>query len=769
DDPKAIADYANNRPLPGTRSGNRLYAFESGMTLTGAKADHRFPVKTSRASLLAFALAKALRHEGLALPTGIPASILDTCDIAAAALACGLHAGDISALAHEMAAAKMACVALAGPFLPKSVHVACDLINAMLKSACVRKNSGLDAASAQLLTHQEMTSLLQRMASGAFSAAIFWRTDPAAAFAADNLWQRAASATKVKVHIGRYADETSAACGIVLPENHWLESWADLTDDGNRILTQQPAISPLYDTLQGEDILLGLVSRFGHMKTQDYNGFLKDFWHKHIYPSGHLSSFEAFWSAVLHDGIHITKPDSASLPGLRSSDIDQALAAATTTTDSGGLELTLKADPRVYDGRYANNGWLQELPDPVSKLTWGNALMLSTADMQSSKLSDGDLVRLSADGPPTQSFGGRSTRQRRVPGSRTIEIPVLTQPGQAQGSVTAYLGYGRRTGAVATGIGADLYPLLSFDADAPFLRRDVAITATGKKVRLPLTQKHSTTEGRDLVRSMALERFVESRECAGHAHEVPTLYDAQPTDEHKWGMAIDLNSCTGCSACVVACQSENNIPSVGPENVYKGRAMHWMRIDRYYEGDTANPKVLQQPMLCQQCDNAPCESVCPVNATNHSPDGLNQMVYNRCVGTRYCANNCPYKVRRFNFFEYFDTIAESERLVFNPEVTVRSRGVMEKCTFCVQRIQDARQHAKSEDRTLRDGEIKPACAVACPAQAIVFGDTNDPVSRVSLLSKDERGYRVLEELGARPAITYLTEMKNPDMGHSDET
>jgi molybdopterin-containing oxidoreductase family iron-sulfur binding subunit len=314
---------------------------------------------------------------------------------------------------------------------------------------------------------------------------------------------------------------------------------------------------------------------------------------------------------------------------------------------------------------------------------------------------------------------------------------------------------------VARDVGVNFYPLLDETAAAPGQRVGVSVASVGKHTHLPLTQRHNRMEGRDIVRSLSVAEYTSNGVGHEKEHELATLYPEQRFPEHKWGMAIDLSACVGCSSCVIACQLENNIPVVGPEEVLKGREMHWIRVDRYYEGHPETLRVVHLPMLCQQCDNAPCENVCPVNATSQSPDGLNQMVYNRCVGTRYCANNCPYKVRRFNFFEFTAATTEPESLVYNPEVTVRPRGVMEKCTFCVQRIDEARQQANAEKRPIRDGEIMPACAVACPAQAIAFGDLKDPDSAVSRLSESDRGYHVLAELGVRPAVTYLARLTNP--------
>ena len=440
----------------------------------------------------------------------------------------------------------------------------------------------------------------------------------------------------------------------------------------------------------------------------------------------------------MHDGILKRPAQPRPTRTLQVAAIEQAVTKAAAPATQG-FDLVLQPGVGVYDGRYANNGWLQELPDPVTRVTWLNPVAVSPADAQRLNLTDGDVVLL--------QVGGRS-----------VEIPVLVQPGQAPGVVSAALGYGRDALSVAQGVGVNLYPLLDETSSASSLRAGAALTATGKRAALPLAQTHQTMEGRDIVRSFTLAEYGKHRR---EESDLPTLYPEQRFPEHKWGMAIDLSACVGCGGCVIACQSENNVPVVGPEQVLKGREMHWIRIDRYYEGDAEAPRVLHQPMLCQQCDNAPCENVCPVNATTHSPDGLNQMAYNRCVGTRYCANNCPYKVRRFNFLDFTGATPDATRLVYNPEVTVRPRGVMEKCTFCVQRIEDVRLRAKAEARPIRDGEITPACAAACPAEAIVFGDLKDPNSAVSRLSRSQRGYHVLAELGIRPAVTYLAGVTNP--------
>jgi molybdopterin-containing oxidoreductase family iron-sulfur binding subunit len=597
---------------------------------------------------------------------------------------------------------------------------------------------------------------LAALASGSFPVLILWGVNPAYTFPDAALWRSAAANVPLKVFIGLHGDETARDCQVVLPEHHWLESWGDYETSTDLLTLQQPAIGPLHDTRQGEDVVLRIIGALGVRTRSDYYKYLRARWQREVFPAASPVPFERFWSAALHDGVlrREARPNqrrrlrvpavqaSAARVAGRSAKSRTAKVSAEGASAVGGFELVLHPGAAVYDGRYANNGWLQELPDPITKATWSNPVSIAPADAEQLGLEDGDVVKIEARG-------------------RAVEIPVFVQPGQAAGVITGSLGYGRRALSVAEGVGVSLYPFLDERSSVSRFQTAVTLTRTGGRVALPMAQRHQWLEGRDIVRSHPLGH--EAGDKGGHwGHgELPSLYPEQHFPEHKWGMAIDLSACVGCGACVVACQSENNIAVVGPEQVLKGREMHWMRVDRYYEGDPKSPAVLFQPMLCQQCDNAPCENVCPVNATNHTPDGLNQMVYNRCVGTRYCANNCPYKVRRFNFLEFTVGKVEPESLVYNPEVTVRPRGVMEKCTFCVQRIQDVRQRAKIERRAIRDGEITPACAAVCPAQAIVFGDLKDPESLVSKLSKDHRGYHVLAELGVKPAVTYLANITNP--------
>ncbi|MDD5658305.1 MAG: 4Fe-4S dicluster domain-containing protein, partial [Elusimicrobia bacterium] len=577
----------------------------------------------------------------------------------------------------------------------------------------------------------EVGACLERAAAGEFSAALFWGVNPAYALSDQGLWRAAAEAVPVKACLAQNLDETSQACEIVLAEHHWLEAWGDYEPFPGLWTLQQPALAPLYDTRQFEDVLLGLLGRKGGCREA-----LMSRWRREVQPKDALAPFRVFWADALHDGVVEVGTPPPTAPAFDPRRLGPAAREALSPSGTG-FELLLRPSANLFDGRYGNDAWLQELPDPITKLAWGNAAELGPDDARRLGVGNADLLRLSARG-------------------REAVLPVVIQRGQASGVISAALGYGRRAGGTAQGVGVDLYPLLG----AGFLSPVRAVSAGGSG-RLYFMQRHDRQEGRELARSLSRAAYAAGPGWRPPPHGEVSLYRERRFPEHKWAMAVDLSACVGCQSCVLACQAENNIPTVGAERIVKGREMYWIRVDRYYEGEDRDPRVRFQPVPCQQCDDAPCENVCPVAATQHDDQGLNQMAYNRCVGTRYCLNNCPYKVRRFNFFEYTAETKAPAELVFNPEVTVRPRGVMEKCTFCIQRIQNARQAARDRGRPLADGEVSPACADACPAGAIVFGDLRDPGSRVSRLWRSDRGYRILEELGVRPAVVYLADLTNP--------
>jgi molybdopterin-containing oxidoreductase family iron-sulfur binding subunit len=548
------------------------------------------------------------------------------------------------------------------------------------------------------------------------------------------------------IHLSTYRNETSDICNWHLPRAHFLESWGDARAFDGALGAIQPLIEPLYggrSTPELLALLLGDPVASGHALVRD--------------TFSRQGVSEDAWRRVLHDGIQPGTEFKEVRPSIRLESWTEGLKAYLRTreeTTPGRLELVFHPGYSVYDGRFANNGWLQELPDSMTKLTWDNAALIAPSTAEALGVGQGDLVRV-------EQYG------------RSVDLPVYLMPGQAAGSISVQLGYGRRRcGRVGEGVGFDVYPLRTTEA---MNWLEVAASPAGGNYPLSTTQDHfaidalGARERADriavLVREVDLEEYRLDPEGAMHAgHEAkevelwepPATYD----DGYRWGMAIDMNACVGCNACVTACQSENNIPVVGKDEVGRGREMHWIRVDRYFAGPTESPSVTHQPVTCQHCENAPCEQVCPVAATVHDSEGLNLMVYNRCVGTRYCANNCPYKVRRFNYFNNHKHESAIEAMVYNPDVSVRSRGVMEKCTFCVQRISAAKIEAKNNGREVRDGEVRTACEQACPTRAITFGNLNDPQSRVAKKQHDPRAYAMLSEWNVQPRNRFLARVRN---------
>ena len=538
---------------------------------------------------------------------------------------------------------------------------------------------------------------------------------------------------KVRVRLGLYDDETSEVCQWLVPEAHAFEQWSDAPAYDGTVTIMQPLISPLYGGKSAHDVLAAFT------ETPEMSGYqiLRNYW-----KSKHTGAdYETWWKQSIHNGF---VKDSA-LPAQNVT--AKAVAAAGASASGGGYEISFHSDPYVLDGRYANNAWLQELPRPVTRLTWDNAVLLSPKTAAELKVENEDRVEVNANGA-------------------TVKGSVWVLPGQPDGSIGLTLGFGRRrSGRAGNGAGFDVYPLRSLAN--PYFATGAKVSPMGEKFRLAAVQHHFNMEGREPIKVGTLEEYKKDPYFAQKESETaPKGLTILPSDwEYKgyaWGMAIDLTSCNGCNACVVACQAENNIAVVGKEQVLNTREMHWIRIDRYYSGSENDPEMFFQPVACVHCENAPCEIVCPVAATVHDAEGLNNMVYNRCVGTRYCSNNCPYKVRRFNFLLYTDWETESLKLQRNPDVSVRSRGVMEKCSYCVQRINYAKITAEKEDRRVRDGEIVPACAATCPSQAIVFGDLNDPKSKVTQVKREKTNYSLLGELNTRPRTTHLAVIRNPN-------
>ena len=742
--PRAVRyarEFADRRRIGGPESGmNRLYVLESTPTNTGAMADHRLPVRCR--DLHKFALRLLGQVQGAVSGAGemdeaVPRKWTD-------------------ALAADLQKHRGRSLIVAGDSQPPAVHALAHAMNEALGN--VGKTVVYTDALEVTPDTDGMMELSKEIESGAVKALVILGSNPIYTAVTDANFPQQFGKVPLRIHCGIYRDETAELCHWHVPEAHFLESWSDARGFDGTIGIVQPLIAPLYDGKSVHEILDVLAGQGG---TTNHD-LVRNYWKGQKPASQSDRQFEDFWETTLHDGVMA----GTALPARTvAAKLDSSKLA--DSAPAGGIEVVFRPDPTIGDGRHANNGWLQELPKPLTKLTWDNAVMLApaTAERLASQmglrgLANGDLVELGLE-------------------DRKITGPIWVMPGHAKDSVTIYFGYGRkRAGHVGNDVGFDVYPLRA--TTAMWSGTDLLISKAGGRQVLATTQHHHAIERggekveeesvtafeRDLVRVATLEEFRKDPNFAKDSEEQTsrdlTLYPNYKYDGYAWGMTIDLNSCNGCGACVVACQSENNIPVVGKDQVVAGRDMQWIRVDNYFRGNLDNPETYYEPVPCQQCENAPCEGVCPVGATVHSPEGLNEMVYNRCVGTRYCSNNCPYKVRRFNFKLYSDWTTQSLFGLRNPNVTVRSRGVMEKCTYCVQRINAAKIESEKEDRSVRDGEIVTACEAVCPSKAIVFGNINDPNSRVAKLKAQARNFSLVADLNTRPRTTYLARLRNPN-------
>ncbi len=723
---------------------SRLYAFESTPTITGAAADHRWPVPAGQVEAVARTLAAKLGVKGVD-PSSLPPSI---------------DPRALDALARDLRGRRGASLVVAGDGQPPVVQALAHAINDALG------NTGRTVVYTEPVEAQpvdqtaSLRALADDMEAGRVEVLVVLSANPVYTAPADLAFAARMEKVGLRVRLGLYQDETSALCHWHVPEAHYLESWGDARAYDGTVSLIQPLIAPLYNGKTAYEVLGVLL---GELEGSSYD-IVRGYWRGRLAtgagaadPEGAAAEFERAWRRALHTGFI---PGTASPPRPVALRADWPAAPAGPVAGAGpsGLEINFRLDPCVLDGRFANNGWLQELPKPLTKITWDNVALLSPNTAE--RLGLGQKAGLRGGDFETE-------RVDLVYRGRTVRAPVWVLPGQPDDTVTVHLGYGRtRAGRVGTRVGFNAYALQT--SDALGFGRGLEVRKTGETYTVACTQLHHALEGRDLVRSGTLAEYRQHpslappSEHAPSGHGRPSLYPEYKYEGYAWGMAIDINACIGCNACVVACQSENNIPVVGKDQVARGREMHWLRIDHYYKGEPANPESYFQPLPCMHCEKAPCEVVCPVNATVHSAEGLNDMVYNRCVGTRYCSNNCPYKVRRFNFFLYQDWTTPTLKLMRNPDVTVRSRGVMEKCTYCVQRINSARIEAEKEDRAVADGVIVTACQATCPADAIVFGNINDPGSRVSRLKAEPRNYGLLAELNTQPRTTYLGAVRNPN-------
>jgi MoCo/4Fe-4S cofactor protein with predicted Tat translocation signal len=746
---------------------SRHIQFETGMSLTGTNADVRVAVKPSEEGLAIISLYNAI--SGTTLPGSQPLSNNPNA------------AKSILLVAKELQAAKGKALVVAGSN-DVATQVLVNAINSLLGS--YGNTIDLDNVSHQYAGNDsELVELISDMKSGQVDAVFFLNANPAYDYYKAKDFTDALAKVRLRVSfsdhggngegVSTLGDETSSLCNVIAPNHHYLESWGDNSVIEGYYTIVQPTINPVYNTRQAEESLL----LWSDNAIKDYYTYVRNTWDKELLAKGGLSGQKG-WETLLQTGF-VKAADKAAGTYAFSKDLN---AVAQTIVNQSNqlvakgdqLELQVYQSSIIRDGKKANNPWLQELPDPVSKATWENYAAFPPKLAEKLGYEEGDVIKITAaDG-------------------YTVSLPVLFQPGQTQGTVSIAVGYGRTlAGPVGNGAGQNAFPFQSFSNGTFQTAAIVSIANTGDKSPLAQTQTHHSYEGRgSIIKETTFEQYKKNPSAGNNRevnHKVYSLWDEYERPQYNWVMAIDLNACTGCGACVVACSAENNVPVVGKDEVRRRREMHWIRIDRYYsfndEGSTEtavtkeleiakldnldNVSVVYQPMLCQHCDHAPCETVCPVLATVHSSEGLNYMAYNRCIGTRYCANNCPYKVRRFNWFNYwndsrFDNYLNNEhtQLVLNPDVVTRFRGVMEKCSMCVQRIQAGKLQAKMEKRPLKDGDVKVACQQTCPTNAIVFGNMNDPESEVSKALKSERTYYVLEELNVQPGVGYQVKVRN---------
>ena len=774
-------DFAARRRPENAERMNRLYAIESMPTSTGARADHRLPMRPSVVQTFAWLVASAVgvaearayvdREAQAAKPTGevVPNGAFGQSHMSAETLRKW-----IAGVAKDLQSHRGRSLVIAGDGQPPVVHALAHAMNEALGNAGKTVVYTQTAEAEPVNQLESLTDLVADMNAGKVDLLVILGGNPVYTAPVDLKFADAMGKVQNRAHLSLYDDETSALCQWQIPEAHFLEAWSDARGYDGTASIVQPLIAPLYGGKSAHELVAAMSER----PERSGHDIVREFWSgsgsSRTLPATAKADVDASWRRWLHDGVILNTAFAPKSTIVVQSAIQSPIQSAIQSPSqsairnpqsamASGLEISFRADPSILDGRFANNGWLQELPKPITRLTWDNAVIASPATaaklraVESPAFTGGEHGQIITDVVELK-FRGRSVRGA-----------LFAVAGHPDDCVTVHLGYGRsRGGRVGAGAGFNANAIRT--SDALSFGAGVEIAVTGEKFSLACTQYHHLMDGRGLVRAVTRDEYLRDPKSVheGPGMEPPppkmlTMYPEVKYDGYKWGMAIDVNSCIGCNACVVGCQSENNIPVVGKDQVLRGREMHWLRVDTYYRGAAENPETYFQPVPCMQCENAPCEVVCPVGATAHSHEGLNDMVYNRCVGTRYCSDNCPYKVRRFNFLLYQDFETPALKLGRNPDVTVRSRGVMEKCTYCVQRINAAKIDSEKGDRRVRDGEIKTACEQACPADAIVFGNLNDPNSRVAKLQGEVRNYALLAELNTRPRTTYLAAVRNVNL------
>jgi molybdopterin-containing oxidoreductase family iron-sulfur binding subunit len=750
--------FSEGRNFHDTDNFNRLYIVEGGMSVTGMNADYRLRLRPDAQYEFVLGLLSELDRKGVNIPAG--GQIFGGRSLAAFADKYSLSKKKLKLLVKDLINNKGKSIVYAGRTLPEEFHIAVNLLNEALENSKLYRTDSSNYSVLPLSKAEEFAGLVNEMNSGNVAVVVQYDSNPAYHLPDDLNYEKALIKVPFVASLTGSRNDSSALGHYTFPINHDFESWGDAKTRTGFYSMQQPVIEPIFDTRQKEAVLLNWLLGGSSFDAGVYHKYLTANWKDNIYPAVKSKmNFTELWNAGLHDGV---VKYSEPVSGIGTFNKTAADGLPKSRPAGAGFVVTLKESYQAGDGRFLNNGWLQELPHPVTKVTWDNYAAISPSAAKALNVDDDDKIIINT-------------------GDRTLEIPVVIQPGADNNTITIELGFGRKVvGIVGAGVGFDAGVLMSKSSSiSPWIYTANSVTKGGGSYKLAATMEHHLYDN-ELTKDIAKKRkIIQEGTVAGYKKNPnflhaegneanPSLYQGNPYPEVKWGMVVDLNKCIGCGECVIACNAENNIPVVGKDQVLVSREMQWLRVDRYYSGDADDPVVSSQIMLCQQCDNAPCENVCPVAATTHSPDGLNQMVYNRCVGTRYCSNNCPYKVRRFNFFNYRDHFKNSYQqsdllsLVYNPEVTVRSRGVMEKCTFCIQRIMEARSTAIGEHRQFKGSDVKTACQEACNTNAIKFGDSNDKTSEIFKYRNHELAYYVLEDVNTKPNVTYLAKLRNTD-------
>lgn len=724
-----IPEYISRRKLDnGEKDMLRHIHYESGMSLTGSNADVRKKIKPSEEKILLVDL-----YNKIAEKIGVDKLPGES------------FREDLSGLADSLIASKGKSIVVSGTN-SIDIQIIVNRINMLLDnySECIDLNSCLNIASG---IDSNMESLVNNLTEGKVKALLMYNVNPVYDFPGSDRFKTGLKNTELSVNMSVTLNETVGTAKFECPVHHFLESWNDAEIVPGQLSLGQPCINPLFNTRSFQDSLLKWQG-----SSITFHDYLTSIWEKEFFAYSDFTDFRNFWNNSLRNGVFNYTPAVNKTVTISKEGLSRAISASENV--KAGFEIILSESVALGTGMHANNPWLMELPDPVSRQCWENVAAISVKDAENAGIKTGTLIKL----------------------MEGLTLPAFIQPGQTEGTISVSLGYGHtNSGPVCNNIGINVYPYVrSFEGNRSYIFNVDGIENTLAESPLALTQVHHSMEGRPIVREAKLSDYKVNASSGNEVHKDfeenhKSLYPEVTHVGFHWALAIDLNSCVGCNSCVIACQAENNVPVVGKDEVIRRRIMHWIKIDRYYSENQDDPKVYFQPLACQHCDNAPCENVCPVSATNHSSEGLNQVAYNRCIGTKYCINNCPYKVRRFNWYRYtnnkefdFNTASDLGKMVLNPDVTVRERGVVEKCSFCVQRIQEKKLQAKLENRTLRDSEIKTACMQACPSNAIVFGNLNDPDSKVSKLFKDPRCYHLLEELHTLPNTGYLTKVWNDE-------